>query len=256
MLVVTDPRTLQPVTKPAKCHLIPECFGVSNITIRMDGSLDNAIGRNCDCHLFNFFQLLVGEQLSGHFAFENGSKTVAGNLHPKTKGFSIPKPRRGTIADWAYHALGARNSQIQMKEFTSRPVILPNARMSMVNSAMLILRYCMRDEVYGPAFDSARRLLAVAAAGRLEDGHKGEIEEMTPIFGQISINRERLKGVSEIPIAEARNYYDPDWNPGDRLLEDFPKRCVSEEDGALIVRLPYGNCLRGVVRIPLQRTGA
>jgi hypothetical protein len=51
---------------------------------------------------------------------------------------------------------------------------------------------------------------------------------------------------------ELRNFYDPDWNPGDGVRDNFPNGCVSEEGNALVVHLPYGNCLRGTVRFAVS----
>lgn len=252
--MVIDPRTLRPIKRADRCHLIPECFGVSNKTIRLDGPLDNAVGRHCDSQLHTFFQCLVGDELNVNFSFENGSRSVAGRINPKTKKVWIPKPTGGTPTEWMSRALGLRGNQVRVRKCVTRPVNLRGARMSMVNSAILVLHYLRRPEVYGPGFDTARKLLGMVVRGTLDQADLAEVEEMTPVIGQVNVERAKLRGVTDIGVSELRDYYDPEWDPGDKLLDDFPTNCVSEKGSDLVVRLPYGKALRGVVKFPLLPT--
>ncbi|MBA4191736.1 MAG: hypothetical protein C0467_27465 [Planctomycetaceae bacterium] len=246
-----DSRTLSAVKNAAKCHLIPECFGVSNKTIRLDRSLDNAVGRHCDSQLHTYFQYLIGDELDVRFALDNGSKSLAGTFNPRTNQFWIPKPEGGAPADWVRRALGMRNNQVRIRDCVTRPVNMRGARMSMVNSAMLILQYLQRSEVLGPGFKTARKLLDLVHKGKLDSADLAEVEELTPSLGVVSFDSSKLQGITNLDLANFREYYDPTWNPGDNLLEDFPKNCVAQDADYLFVRIPYGNCLRGTAKFPL-----
>jgi hypothetical protein len=113
-----------------------------------------------------------------------------------------------------------------------------------------------RKEVFSPAFDNARRLLDMVCRRLIDQANLDEIEEMTPVIGAVLIDSQRTNGITNLGPADLRQHYDPDRDPGDKLLENFPKNCVSEEGNHLIVRLPYGKCLRGVVRFPLDNSSA
>jgi hypothetical protein len=258
--VVIDPRTQRLVTTACQCHLIPDCFKVSNKTVALDGPFDHKIGEQCDSQLKAVFDLLVGGTLNGAFAFEGGSKNMAGSLQPVTGQFSIKqrirnkKPGRKAVkTDVALRrSLGLRNGRlVKLEGFVTPSVDLAKARLSMVNSAFLVLYYLNRTEIYDPEFDQARELLNKVCEGKLENSDMPLIESMTPSFGSVYISTEKTKGLKALNPADIRHYYDPTLALADGVLDDFPKQCVAQEGESLIVRLPYGKCLRGIVRFPL-----
>jgi hypothetical protein len=261
--MITDPRTLCPVTAVSQCHLIPDCFNVSNKTVLLDGPFDNKIGEQCDCHLKASFDLLVGDTIKGGFAFEGGSQNMAGRLGSVTQEFQISqrvrinkkrRHKRWTPRDWCRKALGMRDDgQVKIVGFVTPSVDLAKARLSMVNSAFLVLYYLGRKEIYCPEFDQARILLDKVCAGTLDKSDLPLIEEMTPGFALVCISTEKTKGLSALNPADLRKYYDPSLDVTDGVLHEFPKNCVVEAGESLLVRLPYGKCLRGVVRFPLPR---
>jgi hypothetical protein len=59
----------------ANCHLIPECFGVSNVTVWLDADFDSRIGHRCDVQLSQFFQVMLGDALDGRIALRGGSQS-------------------------------------------------------------------------------------------------------------------------------------------------------------------------------------
>jgi hypothetical protein len=251
--VVVDPRTMRPVTTKAECHLIPKCFGVSNKTVRLDGPFDNKIGEECDSQLHAFYQLLVGEDLSGRFAFEGGSKTVAGSVGTRTQQFRIKKPAGGTATDWFRRALGTQDGQVRIEGFVTPSVDMAKAGLSMINSAFLVLYYLGKTEIYGSDFDLARALLGKVCAGTLDNSDLPAIVEMTPDFGVVLLSEEKTRTVGPIRPCDIRWYYDPSLDCPDGLMDDFPKNCIVEEGSSLVVRLPYGKCLRGSVRFPSHK---
>jgi len=250
--MVIDSRTLLPVEVSSDCHLIPNCFGVSNKTVALDGPFDHQIGDQCDSQLHSYFRILVGDELRGDFAFERGSKSVAGSHVVGELQFRIKKPRRGSTADWAHHALGMRENQIGLKGFVTAAVDTRKAQLSMVNSAFLILHYLGRKEIFEPAFDRARDLLRKATTDSLASTDLPDINMLAPEVGTVCVSSERIQGLTNISPSDLRRVYDPTCDPGDGLLDDFPSRCVSEEPDALVVKLPYGNCLRGTVKFPVK----
>lgn len=259
--MVIDPRTLRPVATASECHLIPECFGVSNKTVLLDRLFDNKIGEKCDNQLYAYYQLCIGEKLDGHFVIEGGPKALAGSWSPLTQQFSItqrvrvPKGRQKRwTADLHRRALGiGDDGRVKIKEFVTPAVNLLKARLSMVHSAVLILYYLDRKEIYGPDFNQARALLTKACMDNLDKSDLPLIEEMTPEFGKVHMSSEKIKRHMTLSRDQMRWYYDPKLDIGDGVLDDFPKNCVAETGQSLTVRLPYGKGLRGTVRFRLSR---
>jgi hypothetical protein len=264
--MVVDPRTLRPVTAASDCHLIPDCFKVSNKTVPLDGPFDHKIGEQCDCQLKAAFDLLVGERLKGDFAFEGGSHAMAGTLGPVTQQFRIDqririnkkrRHKRWTPRDWCQKALGMRDDgQVKIVGFVTPSVDLAKARLSMVNSAFLVFYYLGRKDIYGPEFDQARALLRKVCEEKLDKTDLPLIEEMTPGLALVYISTEKTKGLTALNPADLRTYYDPSMNIADGVLDEFPKNCAVEEGESLLVCLPYGKGLRGVVRFPLPKSTA
>jgi hypothetical protein len=251
------------------CHLIPQCFKltgntpVSNKTVPLDGPFDHKIGEQCDSQLKACFDLLIGEKLKGDFAFQGGSQTMAGTLGLATQQFRIEQSvrinkkrrlKRWTPADSFRKALGMRDDgQVQIVGFVTPAVDLLKARLSMVNSAFLVLHYLGRTEIYGPEFDQARALLNKVCEDKLNNSDLPLIVEMTPEFASVLLATEKMKGLTSLNPIDFRKYRDPSVDVPDRVMDDFPKNCVTEVGNSLIVRLPYGKGLRGAVRFALPK---
>jgi hypothetical protein len=142
---------------------------------------------------------------------------------------------------------------VKIEGFVTPSVNLLKARLSMVNSAILMLYFLGRTEVYGPEFDQARSLLKKAHEGKLTNSDLPLIEQMTPEFGSVYIGPEKTKGLTALNPADLRTYYDPSLDLADGVLDDFPNSCVAQVGESLIVRLPYGKGLRGAVRFPMPQ---
>ena len=93
-----DPRTLRQIEQGANCHLIPESFGVSNVTVWLDGDFDSGIGTTCDAELLRYFQVFLGDRSTGRVALGSGSRSLKAVHSVGTHTFLIPKPRGGTFS--------------------------------------------------------------------------------------------------------------------------------------------------------------
>ena len=131
--------------------------------------------------------------------------------------------------------------------FVTRGVDQAKVRLSVVNSAFLVLHYLGRRD-FGPEFDWARALLKKAVESDLDLSDVPVAEQQAELA--ILLATEKLTEGMAPNTAEFRNHYRPDVDMPDGVLEDFPNKCVTEDDEALLVRLPYGKGLRGVVRFP------
>jgi hypothetical protein len=250
--------------------LIPECITidgkpVSNKTVRLDGAFDSRIGEKCDHSMRAAIELLVSLDLSGKVAFEGGSQTMGGALvtvsgrHSFTIARKIveSQQKRGNLEPFCRQALGMNDAgQVKVTGFVTAPVDLLMARMSMLNSAILVLYDLKQWDVYGPELDRARALLNMASEGRIDLSDGPAIEEMTPGFGLVILPTEKSKQLPPYSPLELRRLYDPNLDVQDGVLDNFPKNCVRDAGDSLQVCLPYGKGLRGVVRFPLlKRTG-
>jgi hypothetical protein len=252
--MVIDPRTNRVVNKPSNCHLIPECFGVSNLTVPLDGDFDSKIGSYCDAHLHQFFQLITADKLKVSFAMKGGSNRLRGEIDLKKKRFALSRQRLKVrdLNNYFRKALGVPSysptCNIEIEEATSVAVLMPNARLSMVNSAFLILHYLGRPEILSPHLGFARHLLYRASQNKLKPDDQAEIERIAPELG-VGIKTKE----THLQFERIRELYDADWEIKDGSLVDFPHNCVRDESNALVIRLPYGKCLRGIVTLPLRK---
>ena len=69
-----DPRTLREVQSAADCHLIPDCFRVSHVTVRLDADFDSKIGATCDVELQRYFDAMFGSKIAGKAARPEGPR--------------------------------------------------------------------------------------------------------------------------------------------------------------------------------------
>jgi hypothetical protein len=260
--MVIDPRTLQPVTSFSDCHLIPRCFEVSNKKVPLDGPFDHKIGENCDHHLRTAFDFLIAGSLKGNLAFAGGSQKMNGSLVIASEQLSLGIPRKmlkdaaqqGKLEPFCRKALGMNDDgKVYVTGFVTPAVDHLNASLSMVNSAVLVLHYLKRREIYGPEFDRVRTLLKKAVEGTINNSAFEEVKELTPGYTMVYFPPDKINELPPNSPLEIRKVYDPNLDVQDGVLDDFPNNCVVEEGDSLLVRLPYGKALRGVVRFPLAK---
>jgi hypothetical protein len=228
---------------------------VSNRTVRLDRPFDNKIGEQCDHHLKAYLDMLVGDALKGEIALEGGSQRMRGTL-VVSAGLVRVKPsfggrrkgRERTLEDWRRKALGMRDDGVvKVTGFVGRAVDMAKARLSLVNSAFLVL-YCLGRRDFGREFERARALLNKVVESDLDPSDVLAAEQTAEL--RVLLAAEKLQGRTSLNPAEYRDHYRPDVDMADGVLEDFPNKSVAEDDEALAVRLPYGKGLRGVVRFP------
>jgi hypothetical protein len=269
-----------PVTTEGDCHLIPKCikYGdptrpVSNRTVRLDGPFDNKIGEKCDHNLKAYLDLLIAGCLKMDASFEGGaqkigvtlecstgkvriklSTTLSVTLELTTGKVLIESPpgcrrwKQPPPEDGLRKALGmGDDGLIKITGAVGHTVDIAMARLSMINSAFLVLYYSGRRD-FGREFGWASALLQKAVESDLEESDVRVTEQFTEVVIQLAT--EKLQGHVPTNPAEFRNHYRRDVDMPDGVLEDFPNNCVAEDDEALVVRLPYGKGLRGVVRFP------
>jgi hypothetical protein len=222
--VAIDPRTLNEVVQEADCHLIPECFRVSNVTVRLDGLFDSKIGTTCDSELQRYFVTLVGTHLEGHIALDGGSESLASVFSVGDGALFIPKPRTGKAEDWATRALGLRDGRVLFRSFKGKVVDCARAYLSMVHSAFLILYRQVGQDVFDSTFDQARSLFRKAVNGLLTNADYEPIRDMVEV--DLYFDSRRVKS-DRVRITEFRRFYDPAFDAGDGVLNDFPNKCVS-----------------------------
>jgi hypothetical protein len=137
---------------------------------------------------------------------------------------------------------------VRVAGFHTAAVDLLMARMSMVNSAVLVLYDLAGWDVYGPELDRARALLAKASEGRIGLADLPEIEAMTPASGLILLPTEKSKQLPPYSPLDLRRLYDPDLDVADGVLDNFPHNCVRDAGDSLQVWLRYGNHDSGMRR--------
>jgi len=241
---MVDPRTLREIDREADCHLIPDCFKVSSLTVVGDEEFDNKIGSTCDEQLRKYIQLSIGDQISGKVALVGGSNRLSTELRPSKGMLAIRKPKGGTVEDWETRALGLRDGKVSFGGFVSDVVDCAGAWLSAVNSAMLVLHYLGRD-ISGSDFDLSRELLRKMVTESFATADDQILRPMVQL--KASFDKERVK-TEKLNRNNSRYFYDPLFDPGDGVFDDFPKKSVLEKDGSLIVVLPYSKCLRAWVK--------
>jgi hypothetical protein len=237
--VLIDPRTLREAQFPADCHLIPDWCGVSHATVRLDGEIDSKIGATCDGQLQRYFNVMFGSQLAGKAALTGGSKTLTSVLDTKSGNLLVPKPKTGAIDQWATRALGFKEGRVQFESFTGDIVDCAAAFTSIIHSAILVLYWHGRSEIFGEEFDFARILFAKAATKSLTKEDHETVRDMTAI--NVALPRDVTEVLS---INDLRRIYDPSYVSADGLVDGFPRNCVNHADGHILVTLPYSGSIR------------
>lgn len=242
--MAVDPRTLSKIGREADCHLIPERFGVSDVTVRLDADFDSRIGTTCDAELQRYFEVFLGDVLKGRIALGGGSRSLKAVHSVRAQIFIIPKPRGGTVHDFADRALGLGDGSPRFESFTGDTVDCARAFTSIIHSAFLVLYHEGEREVFERKFDAVRVLLKKAVDGMLTNADYEAIREMVQI--SIALPRERF-GDKAVSVNDYRTLYDPSFDFGDGLLEDFPKKCISYGESQWVVTLPYSRSLRAKI---------
>lgn len=243
--MVTDPRTSREVGKPANCHLIPDCFHVSDVTVPLDANIDSQIGAKCDVELTKLIRLLFEDVWKGKIALGGGSKSLSCEIVLSDKTFFIPKPKKGSLEEWGSKALGIQDGKVVVEGFSTGRADTFGAYLSMINSAMLVLYHQADQRVYNAMFDQSRRWINNVINGQWVESDSDLLRSM--ITFSKSIDPKKTEG--QVPTRELyRKYYDPLYDRGDGLLDEFPMRCISEHEKYLVVTLPYSRNLRGVVK--------
>jgi hypothetical protein len=121
--------------------------------------------------------------------------------------------------------------------------------MSMFNSAFLVLYHQCRRDFAGPGFDEARAFLRKEVRDELRNSDWERIQDMAGFT--LVFERAKVAQQAAITIQDLRRLHDPHLDAGDGVLDHFPARSVSEENGTVVVTLPYSRSLRGKVKFPL-----
>lgn len=239
-----DPRTLRPIVREADCHLVPEQFHVSNLTVRLDGDFDSKIGTRCDAELQRYFEAFLLDHLQGRLALGGGSKSLKAVHSVRTQTFLIPKPSAGTAQDFADRALGLKDGALRFESFTGGTIDCARAFLSVIHSAFLVLYHAGERDVYGPGFDAVRALWK-NDVNTLTDADYDVIRDKVQIA--VAFPPERIER-QPVSVNDYRKLYDPSFDFGDGVLKDFPKKSISSQGNRWIVTLPYSNSLRAKVQ--------
>jgi hypothetical protein len=246
---LVDPRTLKVAAIVGDCHLLPRRLkGVPRKTVRLDRSFDNLVGSACDSCLYAFKDCMVGETLSGKFSFAGGSK-VQGELDVRNGRWRVKVKSRASQMQRALEkAFGWKPGQpnVVWREFVGDTVSPPHAALSLVNSAILMLYVHNREWAFRTELRFGREMLQHAAKGGTFDAEqRAKLMVLVPVICSVSIPRDRFH-TKQPDLMELRNAYDPLHQP-DAALEDFPSKCISENEGVIRVIVPLGPALRGLV---------
>jgi hypothetical protein len=232
-----DPRTLCEVKKFADCHLIPKSFRASSLTVPLDAKFDSCVGE-CDEHLHRLYRSLWGHWFKGKAAV--GGKRHSAVMSIQTGMVFIPKPKQGTVQNWAAKALALENGKVQFGGFIGTVIDTGKAALSVLNSAFLILHYLKHRHLVGPSFNQARAYLANAET---DDLTEADVEAVKKMFvARVDFGQKKRESTDDW-----RQIYDPDFDAGEGWLDNFPNKCVTYNDGSLIVTVPYSKSARVLV---------
>jgi hypothetical protein len=250
-VVTIDPRTLREIKRFADCHLIPDCFNVSNKTVRLDGEFDNLLGTQCDAQLRRLIEIEWGNVLTGKASLGGGSKSHSAVLLADTGQLLLPKPKRGTIKDWAMRALGLQSapepgvvSKLQFEGWVGDVADNAKAYLSIINSAILVLYDQDRQRAFDPVLDGARALLSKVGPKAVENSDWEILKNMIELGA--FMDAKKVAG-QEFTFATKRKFYDPNLDPGDGVFDNFPTKCITQVGDAIVVTLPYSRSLRARV---------
>lgn len=260
-----DPRTQKDIVEAAECHLVPDWCGVSGRTVPLEKKLDNEIGTYCDAELERYLNSVTGTRLPGRLAMTGGSKSLSSVLDLKAKRIEVapPNPKKKKEDKlFEDRALGAKEGEATVEAFTGTKADGHYAGVSAIHSAFLILHALNRPEVFEPMFDKYRALFDSACKKQLTEDQRKLVEttvaeidfQRNPVLAKSKdLSRVEVKADGdprEAQLNSIRAEYDPDYDPGDGLLANFPNQCVEETADTISVKVPYSKSLRAVVRFP------
>jgi hypothetical protein len=239
-----DPRTMTEAEREGDCHLIPACLEVSNATVRLDSTFDHKIGSICDEQLRKYLETMFGNRVRGRASFEGGSKSLSAVLLVETGTVVVPKPKQGSVDQWADRAIGMTDGKVRFESFASGVVDCAAAFLSVVHSAFLVLHWHKTAELYGPQFNPIREWFSKAIERGLTPSDFDRIRDMVSF--RLAFPRNRVKG-NTVDVNDYRTIYDKNCDFGDGLLDDFPGKCVVHDGSDYVVTLPYSMSLRAKV---------
>jgi hypothetical protein len=240
-----DPRTLDPILKVARCHLVPEWASVSSCTLPLDEETDNKIGAYCDSELQRFLEVYFGTTVRGKAAMVGGAKSLSAVLDTRAASMVVPVPRRSCPGEFAERALGSSDGNVRLEGFTSLVADGLAADVSVIHSAFLILHYHGRKEIFGQEFAQVRHLFRAAITQSLSP------EDDEYVRSRVSYNfayQPPAQLTGPVMPSDYRNLYNRTCDFGDGVFAEFPHRSVVQEGSVVKVIVPYSASLRGVVR--------
>jgi hypothetical protein len=260
-----DPRTLKDVVEVAECHLIPDWSGASNKTVPLEKKIDNDIGTFCDAELKRYLNSLIGTKLAGKVAMKGGAKSLNATFNLEDESLeTAPGNNEKKKEDKAFEdrALAAVAGEATLEAFKGTPVDGHYAYASAIHSAFLILHALGNPAVFEPMFDDYRALFDSASKKQLSEPQRTLIETTVQVVFFVKNQKKPVpKPIHSVEIkadgdpreaamAALRSDYDPDVDPGDGLLAEFPTKSVEESADAIVVTVPYSKSLRAIVRFP------
>lgn len=171
-------------------------------------------------------------------------EVVEGSSFGPRPDLHYSETRGGTVHDFADRALGLGDGSPRFESFTGDTVDCARAFTSIIHSAFLVLYHEGEREAFERKFDAVRVLLKKAVDGMLTNADYEVIREMVQI--SIALPRERF-GDKAVSVNDYRTLYDPSFDFGDGLLEDFPKKCISYGESQWVVTLPYSRSLQAKI---------
>ena len=99
----------------------------------------------------------------------------------KSGNLLVPKPKTGAIDQWATRALGFKDGRVQFEAFSGEVVDCAEAFLSIIHSAMLVLYWHGRSEIFDQQFDFARFLFGKAVTGSLTKEDYETVRDMITI---------------------------------------------------------------------------
>jgi len=243
-LGLVDPRTLEEMGEQADCHLLPQWCGISGKTVRLGMKIDNDLGSACESELAKYLNLLFGSELPGKVAMAGGSRSLTATYHVVSGEIAVHPPARSDQVKFVERAMGVKGGQGELQSFTGGAADGHLAGLSAVHSAMLVLHYCHRPEIYGPEFDSVRGLFKSALEGSLSDEQRANISARVK-FEFLAPAADATRG--EVGIDEFRRLYRPDRIADDGVDVHFPHRSVTDYRDQIVVTLPYSKNIRAHV---------
>ena len=243
-----DPRTLDVISQLADCHIIPRHFGVSNLTVRLDGDVDSKIGGWCDGQLKRYLDTLTFQPVDGQLVVAGSKSKLRGRFDPKSATF---RARLRCDPAQFKRAINDRDGELDVEAFHGVVVDTFAAHASILHSAFLLHYYLGQVDTFSAPFDWVRSILGRALTKALTADDGTLLQDRIGL--QVGIPSQRI--TTPIATLEAlRLHYQPDCDLGDGLLGDFPGKSFEDRGTHWLVTLPYAPSLRAHVTFPKQES--